>query len=79
MTSHHRVIGLAYGSVAGAVTLYLCWPMLRGLDSLGVLAEHRRVLVVSTLTLQLVLPIATLLLVSRRVTPIAVARFRPPR
>lgn len=77
MSPQHRRIALGYGVVGVAVALYVAWPIahaLRALPPILALAAS------APTVFQLVLPIATLLLASRSLTPTARARYRrrPP-
>jgi hypothetical protein len=75
----HRAVGTLYAVVATAVTLYIAWPILATVDHLGQLGVDRpmRTLALMPTAISLVLPIATLLLVNRKVAPTATARYRP--
>ena len=73
MADHRRLFASVYAGIAIAVTLALSWP------TIGSFEHHRRLWVVLALipaACQLVVPLATLLLVHRRVEAGAHARYR---
>lgn len=74
MSPHSRIVASVYGVVATIVTLYINWPMLEMMMNARVKVEQ--VLVFGTLSLSLIVPIATLALVNRKIAPTARARFR---
>jgi hypothetical protein len=77
MSAHHRVIALAYGAVGVALTLYLHGPALEHIAfARGALLTPAFLMFVSTVTAQIVLSLASVLLVLRQIAPTARARFR---
>lgn len=83
MGPQHRIIAIAYAVVATAVTAYLMWPMMQMLGDLNKLGGGGRgtramMMSIGPVAIQLVLPIATLVLVNRNIAPAARARFRRP-
>lgn len=75
MTVHHRIIATAYAVVTAVLTLYLCWPQLEGVKHLK-LADTGRLISLMPVVIALVIPVATLVLVNRKVAPTATARFK---
>lgn len=75
MSIHHRIIATAYGVIAAALTLYLSWPALRGLEHLA-LSNPTHLISLITVGLALVIPVSALILVNRKVAPTATARFK---
>lgn len=75
MSIHHRVIVTAYAITTTALTLYLAWPQLRGIEHLE-LSNPGYAISLLTVGLALVIPIAALVLVNRKLAPAATARFK---
>ena len=75
MNVHHRVIGTIYAVVSAAVTMYTTWPMMKAMVHLRHLSPENMLLFIP-LAIQLVVPVATLILVNRKLAPTAFARFR---
>jgi hypothetical protein len=75
MSPQSRIVATVFGVVGAVVTVYISWPMLkmfkhlRGIDKDGLM-------MLMPLALGLIIPIATILLVNRKITPMARARFR---
>jgi hypothetical protein len=78
MGAHHRLVAVVYGAVGTAVALSLMWPILRRVMELSVLGGRGEHLVLSLplIAIQLVLPVATVLLAIRTIAPTARARYR---
>jgi len=78
MSDRYRVAGSAYGVIATVVTIYLQWPMLKMLKHMGGagLFGGDQIPSFIMIALSVTLPIATVLLVNRNVTPAAQARIR---
>lgn len=76
MSPQSRVIATVFGVVGALITVYVSWPMLqafkhmRGFDS-------GSLLMFGPLAMGLIVPIATIVLVNRKIAPTARARFRP--
>jgi len=75
MSTMHRTVGSLYAIAGAIMQIYLLWPMLDmfwhgGSDSISM------AVIVGSLARVLALPIATLILVNRRLAPTALARFR---
>jgi hypothetical protein len=75
MTVHHRIIATAYAVVTAVLTLYLFWPELQSLKHLK-LANTGQLISLMPVAIALVIPVATLVLVNRKVAPTATARFK---
>ncbi|HEU0031135.1 MAG TPA: hypothetical protein VFQ53_10920 [Kofleriaceae bacterium] len=74
MTSLHRVIATLYAGVASVIAVVMDWPMVHELKHANGMAQIAGLLPIA---IALVLPIATLVLVHRKIAPTARARFRP--
>jgi hypothetical protein len=74
-SSHSRVIASAYAVVCGSLTVWMLYPILK---QVSVLIAPGSAAMFLPLAINLVVPIATLLLVNRTVTPHARARFVRP-
>lgn len=72
-----RVLATVYAVVAGVVAVYVMWPVLKSLGNMRMFGGPQAVLAFIPLAIQLVIPIATLVLVNRKIAPTATARFRP--
>jgi hypothetical protein len=76
MSAQSRVIATVYGAIGVAVTVYTNLPLLQSMrHGLGrdVASEA---ISFGPLALALVIPIATVVLVNRKIAPVAQARFR---
>ncbi|MEZ4366489.1 MAG: hypothetical protein R2939_09415 [Kofleriaceae bacterium] len=74
MSHRARLAATIYGVVGAGLTIWLQLPVLRQLDQLGVAGSPG----LSLIAVSLVLPLATIWLVTRDRTPRAVARVREP-
>ena len=78
MSPQHKMISVVYGIVATGLTVYMVWPLVELLKhSRGFGGGQELMLMVGPIAIQLVIPVATLLLVGRKIAPTAMARFRP--
>ena len=77
MSSTHRIIGTVYAIVAIIISVYLTWPVLQALKHIGRMGPQGIAMFIP-MAMQLVIPIATLILVNRNIAPTAQARFRTP-
>ncbi len=75
MSSTQRIIGTVFSIVAIIVSVYLTWPVLQQLKHIGRMGPQG-VMMFVPMTIQLVIPISTLILVNRNIAPTARARFR---
>jgi hypothetical protein len=75
MSPQSRIVASVFGVVASVVTVYVSWPMLKmfkhmhGMDKEGMF-------MLLPMALGLIIPVATILLVNRKIAPTARARFR---
>ena len=77
MTSTSRIVASIYAVVAGAVAVYVMWPVLQSFSNLRFMrGGPENIVMFVTLAIQLVIPVATLILVNRKITPTATARFK---
>ncbi|MEO6776655.1 MAG: hypothetical protein ABI467_27185 [Kofleriaceae bacterium] len=76
MSPQARTIASIFGVVGAAVTVYVNLPLLQALKHGG--AVGMNTIAFAPLALALVIPVATLLLVNRKIAPTAQARFRAP-
>lgn len=74
MSPQRRAIATAYGVIGAIVTVYTNWPMLRALRHASIGGTDT--MVVAPLAFALILPIATIVLVNRKIAPTARARYR---
>ncbi len=77
MSPHSRVIATVFSVVAGALTIYIMWPVLQGMKHLGRMMSQETLMMIVPLAIQLVIPVSTLVLVNRKIAPTARARFVP--
>jgi hypothetical protein len=73
MSPQHRIIGTLYGVGGAAMTMYIAWPVFK---MIGRVFSPDAAMQVGPMAINLVLPVATLLLVNRKIAPTARARFR---
>jgi hypothetical protein len=76
MEDYRRVIATMYALVAGGVALGAAWPLVRSASHHHV--DLRMAIQLIPTAVQLVVPVATLVLVHRVVAPVARARYRNP-
>ena len=74
MSPQSRAIANVFGVIGTAVTLYVDWPLFQALKKLDI--GYNSSLVYMPVVLAMIIPIATLLLVNRKVAPTARARFK---
>jgi hypothetical protein len=78
MSPQSRVVATVFGVVGVAVTLYVSWPLIAVLrHSHGLTEGPQEAMMIGPLALSLIIPVATILLVNRVISPTARARFRP--
>jgi hypothetical protein len=76
MSPQSRIIATVYGAIGVAVTVYMNWPLIQMIrHSHG--PGMSETLAMGPLVLALIIPIATILLVNRKIAPTATARFKP--
>jgi hypothetical protein len=82
MSPQSKIIATVYGVIAAALTLYLDWPALDALRAWADGGMHMWALEPDAfigfgpMVIALILPIATVVLVHRKIAPTALARFR---
>ncbi len=74
MSPIHRIVGSVYGAAGAAITVYTSWPILKELGNLALGANG--MLLHALLAIALILPVTTLILVNRKLSPTARARYR---
>lgn len=75
MSPPARGVATLYGLVCAGVTCYLSWPLVSALyHASGFTAQS---VALGPLALALILPVSTIVLVNRKISPAARARFRP--
>jgi hypothetical protein len=77
MSAHSRIVATVYGAVGVVVTMYINWPVMQMLGHARGMAGGSESMMIGPLALALILPIATIALVNRKIAPTARARFRP--
>lgn len=79
MTDRYKLAATIYGAVAGAVTIYIYLPQLEAMKRLvGAGMSVESLPTFMQLSIALVLPVGSLLLVHRKLVPTAQARVRAP-
>ena len=76
MSPQSRIIASVFGVVGAAVALYMNWPMVQMLKHMHGLMSPLSAVSMGPLALALIIPVATLVLVNRKIAPTARARFR---
>jgi hypothetical protein len=83
MSPQSKLIATVYGIIAIALTVYLEWPMIDILRNLitpaSKLADEGPgvILMLGPIVIALIVPVATIVLVHRKIAPTARARYRP--
>ncbi|MDX2094013.1 MAG: hypothetical protein SFX73_39650 [Kofleriaceae bacterium] len=75
MSPHSRIIGSVFAVAAVLMAIYVNWPMLKAMAH--IMRQPKMVAAFIPIAIQLVVPIATLVLVNRKITPTAMARYKP--
>jgi hypothetical protein len=76
MSAQSRIIATIYGVVGVAVTLYLNWPLIQAIRHSHGGLGGTETLAMGPLVLALIIPVAAILLVNRKIAPTARARFK---
>jgi hypothetical protein len=76
MSAQSRVIATVSGVVGAAVNLYIAWPMFDAIRHSGAKASIMAATAFGPTAIALIIPIATVVLVNRKIAPTARARFR---
>jgi hypothetical protein len=75
MSPQSRIIATVFGVVGAGVALYTNWPLIEAFKHMRGFGANA--IAIGPLALALILPVATLVLVNRKIAPTARARFRP--
>jgi hypothetical protein len=76
MSPQSRTIASVFGVVGAAVAIYMNWPMVQMLEHMHGMMSPLSAVAMGPLALALIIPVATLVLVNRKIAPTARARFR---
>lgn len=77
MSRQSRIIATLFGVIGAGVTLYINWPMLQLFKhATRLLRDNSQMLAMMPMVIALIVPIATIILVNRKIAPTARARFR---
>jgi hypothetical protein len=77
MSPQSKTIATVYGVIATALTLYLDWPVIDAArSSTHAFSNPSNAIMFGPIAIALILPIATIVLVQRKIAPSARARFR---
>jgi hypothetical protein len=71
-----RIVATGGGVVGALVTLYINWPMLQMFKGAGRMFRDNQLMMIGPIAIALIIPIATIILVNRKIAPTARARFR---
>jgi hypothetical protein len=75
MSPQSKIIATAFGAITVGVTVYLYWPIIDALRHSHGRMGMSETLIFAPLLIQLILPVATILLTNRKISPQARARF----
>jgi hypothetical protein len=76
MSPQARIIATVFGAVGAGVALYMNLPMIEGFKHMHGFMSPTMALSIGPLALAMIMPVATLVLVNRKIAPTARARFR---
>jgi hypothetical protein len=76
MSPQSRIIATVFGVVGTGVTLYINWPLIKALKSIGGFLGNSQAMQIGPVAMALIIPIVTIVLVNRKIAPTARARFR---
>jgi hypothetical protein len=76
MSGVHRIVATLFGVAGAAVQIYLLWPVFKMLWHAHETFNPETVSMLFVVVLALIIPVTTLVLVNRKTTPTAIARFR---
>jgi hypothetical protein len=77
MSKQSKIIATVAGAIIAVVTIYMYWPVIDALRHAGGRGGPTDTLILGPLVLQLIIPIATIVLVNRKISPTARARYVP--
>ena len=78
MSPQSRIIATVFGIVGAIVAVYINLPVLDALKGARGIIGNTEALMLGSLAMALILPVATVVLVNRKIAPTARARFRKP-
>ena len=77
MSPQSRIVATLFGVIGTAVTVYVNWPLFKLLmHGSGMFSDTSQGLALGVLAIALIIPVATVVLVNRKIAPTARARFR---
>ena len=76
MSPYHRIVSIVFAVASIAITVYIAWPIFSMWNDLQGTLGSGALKLLWPMAISLVIPVATFLLVNRRITPTARARFR---
>ncbi|MDB4958572.1 MAG: hypothetical protein JWO36_6141 [Myxococcales bacterium] len=77
MSPHSRILATVFGIVGTAVHLYISWPLLQTITNARGLADQSfAAFTLGPVAMAVIIPVATVVLVNRKIAPTAKARFR---
>jgi hypothetical protein len=76
MSPQSRIIASVFGVVGSGVAIYMNWPMVQTLEHMHGFMSPLNAIGMGPLAFALIVPVATLVLVNRKIAPTARARFR---
>ena len=76
MSPQSRIIGSVFGIVGAIVTVYINWPIINAIKGARGFIGQSEAMMLGPMAMALIIPVATLVLVNRKIAPTARARFR---
>lgn len=76
MSPQSRIVATVFGVVGAIVTVYINWPLIQAIKHARGILGQSETLMLAPLALALIIPVATIVLVNRKIAPTARARFR---
>jgi hypothetical protein len=76
MSAHARIVATVFGVVGAGVAIYMNWPLVQGFKHMHGFMSLTSAMAIGPLALALIVPVATVVLVNRKIAPTARARFR---
>jgi hypothetical protein len=77
MSPQSRVIATLFGIIGTGVTLYINWPLIQTFKSArAIFRNNELILAIGPIAISLIIPLAAIILVNRKIAPTARARFR---
>jgi hypothetical protein len=82
MSDHHKLVASIFGVVASAIAVYANLPLIEAIQGTGLAGvldpREGGVIMLGALAINLIVPVATVVLVNRPTSPTAQARYRTP-